>query len=246
MKINLLIFIAGLGILLTHGCEKGLHYEEVPEDIYNEVGLAENIISIESRELWTDNVYAVNFKQYTSCLTISYIDNYVEPILYTNPTDSPITIMEQILLPGESMTVQTRVTKEENTSAPEDTLYIIHAFASARAVHFTPQVDYRFDFEKILNDPRFSDRNPVPADVVFEERYSEGIQIDVNPEQISAGLYLKDDMACKVKPVDNAPELGTPGDYTVPRRYMVVNNNKRPDGSGQRERLYEIRMTFLP
>lgn len=246
MKINLLIFIAGLGILLTCGCEKGLHYEEVPEDIYNEVGLAESIISIESRELWTDNVYAANFKQYTSCLTISYIDNFVEPVQYSNPTDRPLTIMGQTLQPGESMTVQTCVTKEENTTVPEDTLYIIHAFASARAVHFTPQFGYRFDFEKILNDPRFSDRQVIPADVVYEDRYSEGLQIDVNPEEVCAGLYLKDAIACKVEPVDNAPELGTPGDYTVPRRYMVINQNKRPDGSGQRKRLYEIRMTFLP
>ena len=55
---------------------------------------------------------------------------------------------------------------------------------------------------------------------------------------------MKDEMACYVKSVDGAPELGKPGDFSVPRRYIVENENDRP-GKGKRQRLYEVRVQLL-
>ena len=59
-------------------------------------------------------------------------------------------------------------------------------------------------------------------------------------EFIMADIY-----ACKVEPVDGAPALGTPGDYTKPQKYLVTNTTFRPDGVPEYSRLYEIQVHLL-
>ena len=42
-------------------------------------------------------------------------------------------------------------------------------------------------------------------------------------------FILDDQGACRVDPVNGAPKLGTPGDFTQPRQYLVTNTAIRPD-----------------
>jgi len=51
--------------------------------------------------------------------------------------------------------------------------------------------------------------------------------------------------AARVEPVNGAPTLGTPGDFTKPQQYMVINTTFRPEGAPETRRLYEIQVQLL-
>ncbi len=51
---------------------------------------------------------------------------------------------------------------------------------------------------------------------------------------------------CIVERIDGATELGKPGDFSKPQRYLVKNIAYLPEGVSQHTRLYEVRVVFYP
>lgn len=221
-------------------CTKGIEFEEVPMSIQEEVRLDESkVADVTARELFKDNVYQVNWDKYVEMLLENAVGkNYQSGIDYKNTTSSPVTIMDKVIAPGESMFVKNTIEAVYESGAPEDSVYIVHIFASATANYKTPNKGHLFVESTFANAP------VKPELVNPTDGKAQEIKLPVDIKRLIIGLYLKDEMACYVKCVDGAPELGKPGDYGVPRRYIVENENNRP-GKGRRQRLYEVRVQLL-
>lgn len=122
--------------------------------------------------------------------------------------------------------------------APEDSVYVVNITVSDSVVYETPNKGYLFDQSKFAGEavqPLFID--PV-------EGRSTKIKLPVDLKRLVVGIVLKNDKACYVNRVGDAPELGIPSDFTTPHRYIVENENDR-NGLGKRQRLYEIRITSV-
>ena len=225
---------------LMASCTKGIEFEEVPMDIQEEVGLDEEVVAqVTARELFKENVYQVAWDKYVEMLLDCTIGtDYQAGVNYKNTTSSPVTIMGKVLEPGASMLVRNTIEAVYEVGAPEDAVYVVHIFAKATANYKTPNKGHLFVESTFANTPV----KPVlvnPTDGKAQE-----IKLPVDIKRLIIGLYLKDDMACYVKRVGDAPELGKPADYSVPHRYIVENENDRP-GKGRRQRLYEVRVQLL-
>lgn len=94
-----------------------------------------------------------------------------------------------------------------------------------------------FDGSKFSGD--FELVNPV-------DNRSQYVVLPVRKNEIIGELYLVSYSVCTVEPVGDSPKLGMPGDFTKPRRYLVKNIAHRPAGVEQHQRMYEVRVTFLP
>ena len=84
---------------------------------------------------------------------------------------------------------------------------------------------------------------PVMVDPV--DGKSQSIILPVRQDALVVEFILANDSACRVDPVDGAPKLRTPGNYTLPQQYMVTNYAYRPDGVPQYKRLYEVQVQLL-
>lgn len=238
MKILNKLYAVALGALLLTGCQTGLEYEEVPESIYNNVNLAGNLCNVKARQLFENQIYATNWNKwvpdYISTVTIG---NYQSGKDWTNETSAAVTLNGITVAPGETVQLKNSLTKEDLAAAPEGTLYVVNLYADSEATYDTPNKGYLFDASKFSGD--FELVNPTDG-------RSQQIILPVRKNEVIVEMLLSQEYNCKVKPQDGAPELGKPGDFTAPRRYLVVNESRRPDGQPAAQRLYEVRITFLP
>lgn len=127
------------------------------------------------------------------------------------------------------------LTQESDSSAPGGTLYVINVKANTSVVYSTANKGYLFDGNKFSGD--FELINP-------ENNRSREVRLPVKQNEVVCEMHLVDAFNCYVERIGNAPELGTPADYTKPVRYLVKNLCYRPDGVDQVTRLYEVRITF--
>lgn len=250
MKVlNIIITALCVGSLVS--CQKGLVYEEVPENIYNNVNLATSYFNIQSRELFQNKIYIVNHEDWGPEYP-TYVENYIytatignyqgeNGATYKNNTTSSVTIEGQIVQPGESITVKNKMSIVDDATAPEGKLYVINMYADALATYKTYNKNHKFEFAKFAGDPV----QPIMISPDADNR-SEQIKLPVRPTEVIVVMLLDDARACEVTPIDGAPELGKPGDYSVPRKYLVTNTSRRPDGAPAKQRLYEVRITYLP
>lgn len=237
MKILNKLYAVALGALLLTGCQTGLEYEEVPESIYNNVNLTSAMCNVKARELFQDQIYAINWNKwvdnYISTVTIG---NYQNGVDWTNETSASVTVGGVTVAPGETIHLQNSLTEEALASAPDGTLYVVNLYADSYAVYNTPNKGYLFDASKFSGD--FALVNPTDG-------RSQQVILPVRKNEVIVEMLLSQEYNCKVKPQDGAPALGKPGDFTAPRRYLVVNESRRPDGQPAAQRLYEIRITFI-
>lgn len=242
MKLTNKLFIAMLGIAFFTSCQKGLVYDEVPTDVYEDVSLSTDLCKVETREIFTHKVYQVNYNQWVeNMLLVSNIGlDYRSNQEYTNNTGGNVTILGQIVKPGEKVMVKNILTTEDDASAPDGKVYVINVFASAKATYTTPNKGHLFVASEFQGEgvvPEFETQ-------VEEGKYQQAI-LPADPTQLSVALLLNNSKACEIERVNDAPELGKPGDYSKPQRYMVVNITRRPDGKSAARRLYEIRVQLL-
>ena len=230
-----------LSVISFVSCQKGLVFEEVPESIYNEVGLKANYGVVSARELFKDNIFQVNYNKYTSMiLTVDLSKAYAGSTEYTNNTTEAVSILGETVAPGSSITLKNDLTIVDDANAPEGKRYIVTFFTSSTVQYKTPNIGHLFV------ESTFSNATVKPVFIEpVEPGKSQTIQLPVNAKQLIVGLSLTDDRACKVTPVNGAPQLGIPGDYSKPQQYLVTNVNERPDGQGKRSRLYEIQVQIL-
>lgn len=240
MKVFNKIMSLALAVSAMTGCTNGLEFEEVPQSVQNQVGLDETkVADVISRELFKNKVYQVNWDKYVDIILECTVGkNYQAGTNFTNKTAEPISIMGKVLAPNEKMFVRNRVESVYEAGAPEDSVYVVHVFAAATAKYKTPNKGHVFVESAFTNDP------VKPVLISPEGGKSEEITLPTDIKRLVLGLYLADEMACYINPVNGAPQLGTPGDYSKPCRYLVENENDRP-GKGKRQRLYEIRVQLL-
>ena len=215
MKIFKILALAALMVIPFTSCQMGIEFEEVPESIYNEVGLSSDPALVEARELMKDKVCQVNFNG----------QPYIDYIARTR-----------------NIEVAESIEEVEDASAPEGILYRLNIKVPATVTYDSPNKGNLFIASKFEGDavvPQFSS----PYTVNGITGYTKATY-PMDLSKLVLLLNLKDYNACSVVPQNGAPTLGAPGDYSKPQRYMVVNENKRPDGSGQRKRLYELVITI--
>lgn len=240
MKILSKIVAFVLCFVVITSCTKGIELEEVPVSIQEEVGLDEaKVADVMSRELFKENIYQVAWDKYVQMiLDCSIGTDYQSGKEYQNTTSSVMNIMGQEVAPGESVFVRNTIEAVYEAGAPEDSVYVLHLFASSVADYKTPNKGHLFV------ESTFSNTAVKPTLINPVDGKSQEISMPVDIKKLIVAFYLKDEMACYVKSVDGAPELGKPGDFSVPRRYIVENENDRP-GKGKRQRLYEVRVQLL-
>lgn len=223
-------------VLAISSCTAGLTYEEAPESVYSEVGVSK--FNVNARELFTDKIYAVNWKK--------WVDNYIDTRMigssssfkWTNRTKTDYTLPDgTVVKAGETAEISGSESKESDSSAPGGEVYVMNVYAASRVQYQTANKGYLFDGSKFSGD--FELVSPV-------DNRSQYVILPVRKNEVIVEMYLVDYSVCTVEPVNGAPALGQPGDFTQPRRYLVKNIAHRPAGVEQYQRMYEVRVTFLP
>lgn len=239
MKLLNKLYTAALGLLLLNSCQAGLEYEDVPESIYSNVDLAGNLCNIKARQLFENQIYATNWERWVpSYISTVTIGNYQSGKEWKNTTAAAVTVGGVTVAPGQTVRLKNSLTTESLASAPGGNLYVVNLFADARANYKTANKGYMFDATKFSGD--FALVAPI-----LNGR-SEQINMPVRKNEVIVEILLSQEYNCKVYPQDNAPELGKPGDFTQPRKYLVINESRLPAGVERAQRLYEVRITFLP
>ena len=167
------------------------------------------------------------------------IENGIE---YTNNTGAPMTILNKTLAAGETMKVNNTKEIVDDSSAPEGKKHIIHVFTLDKVEYITPNKGHLFVKSAF-------DSESVKPTAYYEEVQDGMFRSVIMPVKINEMVLefiLDDQGACRVDPVNGAPKLGTPGDFTQPRQYLVTNTAIRPDGAPEYKRLYEIQIHVLP
>ena len=239
MKILNKLYTISLALLLLSSCQAGLEYVDVPESIYSNVDLAGNLCNVKSRQLFEDQIFAINFNKWVpNYINTVTIGNYQSEKEWTNTTSAAVTLNGVAVAPGGKIKLKNSLTQEALASAPEGTLYVVNLFANANATYKTANKGYLFDATK------FSGNFTFVAPIVGGR--SEQVIMPVRQNEVIVELLLSQEYNCKVYPQEGAPEMGKPGDFTAPRKYLVINESRLPAGVDRAERLYEIRITFLP
>lgn len=220
-------------VWILSSCEQGLVYEEAPESTYSQVEATR--VDVRSRELFENQIYAVNWEQ--------WIDNYINTQLigdtngsWTNNNGVAVTLSNgQVVQPGESVTGS--ITEVNDPAGPDGKIFVMTAYVKDKATYKTANKGFLFDGTKFTGD--FTLVNPI-------NNRSENIILPVNKNEVIVELVLVNVYDCVVEPQGTAPELGKPGDFSQPHRYLVKNIAYLPPGVSQYTRLYEVRVVFYP
>ena len=243
MKLNNLIknLYGGVAILCASltfaSCEAGVVLSEAPENVYSDVGVS--YIQISAREWFKNQMYAVNWNEWKE----NYIDTQIistsNEFSYLNTSSSVVTLKDGTKVqPGETVKVKSTVTEEACDEAPGGKLYVYNMYAVDHATYTTPNAGHLFDGSKFTGD--FELLSAV-------NNRAEKIVLPIRKNELIGEIYLVNYNYCDVEPVDSAPTLGIPADFTgTSQRYLVKNITHRPAGVEQYQRMYEIRLTFLP
>lgn len=246
MKIKNLLFAFTVGVTALTSCQSGIVWDEVPEDVYSNLELSGAMVRNRPRELFVNKVWQVNhndgkgqwLEYYLSQSFFNAIENGIE---YTNNTGAPVTILDKTLAVGETMTVKNTKEIVDDSSAPEGKKHIIHVFTLDKVKHITPNKGHLFV------QSAFDAESTKPY--AYYEEIQEGkfrsVIMPVKVNELVLEILLDDSEGCRVDPVNGAPKLGAPGDFTQPRQYMVTNIAIRPEGAKEYKRLYEIQVHVL-
>lgn len=253
MKIKSILFAITLAVTTLSGCQSGIVWDEVPESVYSELDLGVGLVRNRPRELFTNKVWQVNHNDgkgqwLENYIARSLLSSFETEMEYVNDTESNITILDKTLAPGEKMMVKNTLEIVDDSSAPEGKKYIAHVFSFDKVGYHTPNKGHAFIQSAFDNET-------VKPYAYFEKIESETIGakkdmyrylvMPVKQNEMVLEFIMEDLYACRVDPVNGAPKLGTPGDYTKPQQYMVTNIAFRPDGAPEYKRLYEVQVHML-
>lgn len=235
-KLCLGLVMLGSAAGLT-SCKAGLTYEEAPESIYSEVGLS--AFTVRSRQLFENQVYGINYDKWVSEVLYTVVVGGTSSIEWVNKTGADYTLEDgTIVAPGDTVSLSGFMTEEADANAPDGVVTVLHSYVLPDATYTTDNKGFVFDGSKFTGE--FELVNPT-------NNQSQSVTLPIKQNELICDFTLTDYAACTVEPQDDAPALGTPGDFTQPCRYLVRNNRThRPAGVEEYRRLYEIRLTFLP
>lgn len=238
--------MATLCMAALASCTSGIVYDEVPESVYSDVELGAGLAKIRVRELFTNKVWQVNhndgkgqwLEEFLAQTQIS--QGYQDGKDYINNTGSDVTIMGQVLKPGEKMFVQNTLEEVADNSAPDGKKYIAYLFSPTKVTYSTPNKGHLFVESAFANESV----KPIMVEEVVEGKFR-SIILPVRQNALVIEFILANQYASSVEPINGAPALGTPGDYTKPQQYMVINTAFRPTDAPEYKRLYELRVQLL-
>ena len=241
--------VALLGVSLAFtNCEAGLTYDEAPESQYTKVEVS--AVTISARELFQDQkIYAKNWNR--------WVDNYINTVKiggtgefnYKNTSGSVVTLNDGTKVqPGETVKVASSNTEEPCEEAPNGKLYVFNVYVVDHAKYSTANKGYVFVEKKFKEDDKYkSDFELVNKD---KDGYAQNVILPIRKNELIGAFTLPSDGTTfdnVVEMVGESPRLGQPGDFTKDKiRYLVKNIAYRPDGVPQTQKMYEIRITFLP
>lgn len=244
MKLKKIMAAALLCVAALTGCQSGLIEDEVPESVYTNVNLGSGLAKIRVRDLFTNQIWQVNHNDgkgqwLENWLAQSLIsEEYQSGKSYTNNTGMNITILGKVLKPGETMSVKNTLEVVDDSSAPGGKKYIVYVFSPTKVKYTTPNKGHLFVASA------FEGKDVKFVEEVQTGKYRSAI-LPVRQNLLVVEFIMEDIYANRVEPVNGAPALGTPGDYTKPQQYMVINTAFRPKDVPQTRRLYEIRVQLL-
>ena len=246
MKIKSILFAITLAVTALSGCQSGIVWDEVPESVYSELDLGVGLVRNRPRELFTEKVWQVNHNNGKG----QWLDNYIARSLidvfeggmeYTNNTGANLTILNNVLAPGEKTLVKNKLEIVDDSSAPEGKKYIVHMFTFDKVKYHTPNKGHLFVKSAFDNE--------TVKPYAFVEEVQAGmfryVVMPVKQNEMVLEFIMEDLYACRVDPIGEAPALGTPGDYTKARQYLVTNTAIRPNGAPEYKRLYEVQVHML-
>lgn len=246
MKIKNILLAITLCATTLSGCQSGIVWDEVPESVYSELDMGVGLVRNRPRELFVNKVWQVNHNDgkgqwLENYIARSQLSSYETGMDYVNNTGSNVKILDKVLAPGEKMVIKNKLEIVDDKSAPEGKKYIAHIFTFDKVKYHTPNKGHLFvksAFDKETVKP-----------YAFVEEVQEGkfryIVMPVKQTEMVLEFIMEDIYACKVEPVNGAPALGTPGDYTKAQQYLVINRAIRPKGVPEYRRLYEVRVHML-
>lgn len=246
MKIKNILLALTLGLTTLSSCQSGIEWDEVPESVYSNLELGTGLVRNRPRELFTNKVWQVNHNNgkgqwLENYIAMSLLDAFENGIEYTNNTGSNVTILNKVLAPGEKMLVKNTQEIVEDSAAPEGKKYIVHMFTFDKVKYHTPNKGHLFVKSAFDNE--------TVKPIKFVEEVQEGmfryVVMPIKQKEMVLEFIMSDTYAFKVEPVNGAPTLGTPSDYTKPQQYMVTNTAFRPKGVPEYKRLYEVQVHVL-
>lgn len=252
MKLKNILVALTLGLTTLSSCQNGIEWDEVPESAYTELDLGSGYMRFRPRELFKNKVWQVNYgtsgQWAENFLGKSYIPGFEQGLEYTNTTDKTIDVLGKALAPGEKMIIKNTQEIVSDSNAPGGEKYIIHIFAFDKVGFNTPNkghafIKSAFDGESV-KPYAFIEKIESEAAGAKDDMYRYVVMPTKQHEMVLEFIWEKAD-ACAVEPLNGAPQLGTPGDYTKPQQYLVKNIAFRPEGVPQSQRLYEVQVHLL-
>ncbi|WFE86891.1 MULTISPECIES: DUF5018-related domain-containing protein [Parabacteroides] len=252
MKLKNIVLALTLGLTSLSGCQSGIVWDEVPESAYSELGLGSGYMRNRPRELFKNKVWQINYgtsgQWLDYFLAKSYIPAFLGETEYTNVTEGNITILGKTLAPGEKTMVKNTLEIVDDSSAPEGKKYIIHLFSYDKVGYGTPNKGHAFiksAFDSESVKPYAYIEKIESESAGAKEDMFRYVVMPVKQHEMVLEFIWANSYSCTVEPVNGAPQLGTPGDYTKPQQYLVKNIAIRPDGVPQAQRLYEVQVHLL-
>lgn len=251
MKVKNIILAFALGLTTLSGCQSGLVWDEVPESVYSELDLGTGLVRNRPRELFTNKVWQINYgngQWLENYIARSLLNSFESGMEYVNNTGANVTVLDKTLAPGEKMMVKNILSVVDDSTAPEGKKYIVHVFSFDKVGYHTPNKGHAFIQSAFNNEAvkpyAFFEKIESEAIGAKEDMYRY-VVMPVKQNEMVLEFIMEDIYACRVDPVNGAPQLGTPGDYTKPQQYMVTNIALRPEGAPEYKRLYEIQVHLL-
>lgn len=232
-----------LAAMATTSCQTGLEYDDVPESYYTDVNLSSCWVS--SRALFEDCLFAKNYNGGKGEITsaIRQVDFAEDATQWTNNTGSDYTLEDgTVVAPGQKVNIPLglyAMTTRDDASAPEGKVYVLTYYIPSTVTYETPNKGYLFIGSKMPQG--YTLVNPTDGMSTQATKPVDTKQLVVT---MLASQYNGD--ATTFTPLNGAPALGVPGDFSVPRQYLVKNNMRRPKGVAQSQRIYEVHVVVLP
>lgn len=223
MRIYKLSFGLSLIVLLAlQSCSKGIVDDEVPAEYKSALHI--NGVYAHARELFYNKLQGVNYEG-------APLQNYVQQVTALAGAAGSLS--------GDAI-----IEKVPEEGLPGNELWRYTINLADSATYTAPNLGWVFvksEFDK--------DNTMNPAFIDLDENgHCSSVKLPVDIKRLVVSFAFAGDYAEVynnevAENIDGAPRLGVPGDFSVPRRYLIQNKWKMDDGT-RMQRVVEIRVQF--
>lgn len=223
MRIYKLSFCLSLLVLLAlQSCTKGIVDDEVPAEYKSALHIGS--VYANARELFYNKLQGVNYEG-------APLQNYIQQVSALQGA-------------AASLGADANIEKVHEEGIPGNELWRFTINLADSATYTAPNLGWVFvksEFDK--------DNTMNPAFIDLDENgccSSVKLPVDIKRLVVSlafSGDYLEGYNNEVAENIDGAPKLGVPGDFSVPRRYLIQNKWEMDDGT-RMQRVVEIRVQY--